>query len=93
MPERAFNLPNCKCSEASPTTWVAVWPGVLRCAWCGALLQVSSGRIVECGDFLRPVVGGPLVEVSPEEVGDALCLGREESRAVGVVRPEGWVYP
>jgi hypothetical protein len=81
--------PICKTGE-----WLAAWPGILKCVWCGALYQIRTGRIVESGDRQRPAVREPLVEVEPQEFREVVYGERqEESFALGIERPEGWVYP
>ena len=83
------NCPVCKTGD-----WLAAWPGVLRCVWCGALYQIRTGRVVESGDRRRPVVREPLVVVEAHEFREVV-FGEESEEAVstGVERPEGWVYP
>lgn len=83
------SVPSCPVCRTA--TWVSVWPGALRCRWCGALLQVATGKIVACGDLIRPVVRQPLEDVGEEEL--RAILGEPTPEPAGVVRPEGWVHP
>jgi hypothetical protein len=78
----------CKTAE-----WLAAWPGVLKCVWCGALYQIRTGRTVESGDRRRPAVREEMVEVEPHEFREVVFgEPQEECISTGVERPEGWVY-